>query len=57
MVTGFDWYLPYGSISTAIALAMMALGALSVWMLETRVGRKDDRREGGAGGPEGAPQG
>jgi putative membrane protein len=57
VVTGFDWYLPDGSISTAIALGLMALGALSVWLLETRVGRKDDRREGGARGPEGAPQG
>lgn len=57
VVTGFDWYLPDGSVSTAIALAVMALGVLSVWLLETRVGRMDDRHSGGARGPEGSPQG
>ncbi|MGA1318372.1 MAG: DUF368 domain-containing protein [Rubrivivax sp.] len=41
VVTGFDWYLPDGQISTVIALALMGLGALTVWLLETRVGRMD----------------
>lgn len=59
VVTGFDWYLPDVSISTALALALMALGALSVWLLETRVGRMDDRRNGSASGSgsEGSPHG
>jgi putative membrane protein len=39
VVTGFDWYLPDASAATAVALALMALGALTVWLLETRVGR------------------
>lgn len=52
VVTGFDWYLPDASGATATAAALMALGALTVWLLEARVGRKGAGPADGRAAPD-----
>jgi putative membrane protein len=41
VVTGFDWFVPQPDSATWTALALMALGALTIWALESwaRLGR------------------